>query len=115
MSRKSSRGTARWSKKLLELYSFNRFGGAPWSGCKTFLNCVGSAPGGVGPSIVQRHKSQNEQVNGHSAPTRKTVRTSSILPPGRRSTSINDPCAKEGSASNFDGRRLRIRWSTAEA
>src|SRR6185503_11923659 len=103
------------SKKLFAVYSLSRSGDAPSSESRTVCSCLVSAPGGVGPSIVHCHKSQNEHVNGHSAPVRNTVSDCSTLPPGRRSCSSREPCAVYGSDRAFGGRRARIRRSTSEA
>ena len=46
------------------MYSLSRCGTGPSSEESTRSSCAASAPGGVGPSIVHRHRSQNEQVNG---------------------------------------------------
>lgn len=115
MPRRSSGGTARRSKKLLALYNLRRSGNGSASVLRTPSSCAAKAPGGVGPSIVNRHKSQNVHVNGHSAPARKTVSARSTLPSGRRSSSIKEACALYGSTSGFGGRRLRIRRSVADA
>src|SRR6266851_6943566 len=116
MRGRSSAGTARRSKKLLALYSFSRWGigreGVSASSARA--SWVGRAPGGVGPSSVQRHKSQNEQVKGHSAPARNTVSARSTLPFGERSSSTTVPCAFEGSTTGFGGRSRRIRASGVE-
>ena len=89
----SPAGIARRSKKLLALYSFNRAGRGSLIPASTRSSCAGSAPTGVAPSMVYCQRSQNEQVNGHSAPERKTVSARSTVPSGRRSSSITEPCA----------------------
>src|SRR5690348_14561272 len=65
-------------------------------------------------SVVHFHRSQNEQVNGHSAPARKIVSARSRLPLGRRSTSSAVPCATKGSTNGLGGRRPRMRRSLAD-
>src|SRR5712664_1238155 len=116
MRGRSSAGTARRSKKLLALYSFSRWGIGREGGSASSARAswVGRAPGGVGPSSVQRHKSQNEQVKGHSVPARNTVRARSSPPFGERSSSTTVPCAFEGSTTGFGGRSRRIRASGVE-
>src|SRR5712664_278242 len=114
MRGRSSAGTARRSKKLLALYSFSRSGTGGASSSSTRSSCVGRAPWGVGPSRVQRHRSQNEQVKGHSAPARNTVRVRSSSPFGERSSSTTVPCAFQGSTTGFGGRSRRIRASGVE-
>src|SRR5882724_3704495 len=113
MRGKSSTGTARRSKKLLALYSFNRCGKGGARDSSAFDSCAGSAPGGVGPSSVQRHRSQNEQVNGHSAPVKNTVAARST-PCMARSSSTTMPCAFQGSTTGFGGRSRRIAASGVE-
>src|SRR5437016_6728364 len=113
MRGRSSAGTARRSKKLLALYSFSRSGTGGGSASSARSSCVGRAPGGVGPSSVQRHRSQNEQVNGHSAPARNTV-TARSTPFRERSSSTTVPCAFQGSTTGFGGRSRRIRASGVE-
>src|SRR5258705_51483 len=110
----SSRGTAWRSKKLLALYSFSRSGTVPASDSRTSDTCSGSAPAGVGPSSVQRHRSQNEQVKGHSAPARNTVSARSTPPLEERSSSRTVPCAFQGSTAGFGRPRSRIRASGVE-
>src|SRR5690349_797608 len=111
----SSRGTAWRSKKLLALYNFSRWRLSRLSRLsRTCRSCAGSAPGGVGPSRVQRHRSQNEQVNGHSAPARNTVRARSNAPCAARSSSSTVPCALSGWTWGFGGRSPRIRVSGVE-
>src|SRR5438876_899311 len=114
MRGRSSAGTARRSKKLLALYSFSRSGTGGGSASSARASCVGRAPGGVGPSSVQRHRSQNEQVKGHSAPARKTVTARSRPPFAERSSSTTVPCAFQGSTTGFGGRSRRIRASGVE-
>lgn len=112
---KSDGGTARRSKKLLALYSFRRSGSRPRSALRTFSIWVGNAPGGVGPSTVHFHRSQNEHVKGHSAPARKIVSARSKAPLGRRSSSTAVPCATNESTRGFAERRLRMRRSASAA
>src|SRR2546422_3467962 len=114
MRGRSSAGTARRSKKLLALYSFSRSGTGGGSASSARASCVGRAPGGVGPSSVQRHRSQNEQVKGHSAPARNTVTARSRPPLAERSSSMTVPCAVQGSMPGFGGRSRRIRASGVE-
>src|SRR2546422_9440952 len=114
MRGRSSAGTARRSKKLLALYNFSRSGTGGGSASSARTSWVGSAPGGVGPSSVQRHKSQNEQVKGHSAPARNTVSARSTTPFAERSSSTTVPCAFQGSTPGFGGRSRRIRASGVE-
>src|SRR5712691_9577618 len=113
MRGRSSAGTARRSKKLLALYNFSRSGIGGGSASSARASWVGRAPGGVGPSSVQRHKSQNEQVKGHSAPARNTV-TARSTPVAERSSSTTVPCAFQGSTPGFGGRSRRIRASGVE-
>src|SRR5882762_4675066 len=113
MRGKSSTGTARRSKKLLALYSFNRCGKGGARDASAWDSCAGRAPGGVGPSSVQRHRSQNEQVNGHSAPAKNTVAARS-MPCTPRSSSTTMACAFQGSTTGFGGRSRRIRASGVE-
>src|SRR6266513_1398179 len=113
MRGRSSTGTARRSKKLLALYSFSRWGkGGARDSCARD-SCAGRAPGGVGPSSVQRHRSQNEQVNGHSAPAKNTV-TARSTPCTARSSSTTIACAFQGSTTSFGGRSRQIRASGVE-
>src|SRR5438876_3828103 len=114
MRGRSSTGTARRSKKLLALYSFSRSGTGGGSASSARANWVGRAPSGVGPSSVQRHRSQNEQVKGHSAPARNTVSARSTVPCAERSSSTTVPCAFQGSTRGFGGRSRRIRASGVE-
>src|SRR2546425_5803570 len=114
MRGRSSAGTARRSKKLLALYNFSRSGTGGGTAFSARASWVGRAPGGVGPSSVQRHKSQNEQVKGHSAPARNTVSARSTTPSAERSSSTTVPCAFWGSTTGFGGRSRRIRVSGVE-
>src|SRR2546426_11016556 len=109
MRGRSSAGTARRSKKLLALYNFNRSGTGGGTAFSARASWVGRAPGGVGPSSVQRHKSQNEQGKGHSAPARNTVSARSTTPFAERPSSTTGPCAFQGSTTGFGGRSRRIR------
>src|SRR5712664_1659433 len=113
MRGRSSAGTARRSKKLLALYSFSRCGTGGAIDSSACARWVGRAPGGVWPSRVQRHRSQNEQVKGHSAPARNTV-TARSTPVAERSSSTTVPCAFQGSTTGFGGRSRRIRASGVE-
>src|ERR1041384_1508275 len=113
MRGRSSTGTARRSKKLLALYNFSRWGRGGVRDSSACDSCAGRAPGAVGPSSVQGHRSQNEQVNGHSAPAKNTVAARS-MPCTPRSSSTTVACAFQGSTTGFGGRSRRIRASGVE-
>ena len=75
----------------------------------------GIAPAGVAPSSVPCQRSQNRQPNGHSAPTRKSVRQVATSPDGARSRSTSERGAANGSSRGRSRRRGTATDATGSA